>query len=97
MKKDTNSIKQKIRQIFYDYANEPDFVIKEKYGDKSEKSFSDVIVDLFEKEVIGKELQPEMRLDKGEKLRPEASLAEYGAFINFISNNTKRKMKEKLQ
>ena len=53
MKKDTNSIKLKIRQIYYDYANEPDFVIKEKYGDKSEKSVSDVIVDLFEKEVIG--------------------------------------------
>lgn len=47
-------------------------------------------------EVIGKDLQPEMRLDKGEKLRPEASLAEYGAFINYISNNTKRKMREKL-
>lgn len=97
MKKDINPIKLKIRQIFYDYANEPDFVIKEKYGDKSEKSFSDVIVDLIEKEVIGKDLQPEMRLDKGEKLRPEASLAEYGAFINYISNNTKREMRKELQ
>jgi len=51
-------------------------------------------IKMIDKELIGKDQSPQLM---AEKLRPEASMAEYGAFINYIRNRLRIQQRQKLQ